>query len=165
MLSIEEIAAGHKPLYIFDLDGTLSLPDHRVHLLNEIKGDEKWRRFYAECGKDEPNVPVLMTLQSLYDSYDCDIWIWTGRSDEVRGITEDWLVDHAPFSRRELLHCLTMRPQHDHRPDHELKLEWLNAMLPADRHRLTAVFEDRARVVEMWRDARVACFQVAAGEF
>lgn len=165
MLSIEEFnLSGRKPLFIFGLDGTLSLADHRSHILQNGRGDAKWRAFYAACGKDEPNVPVLLTLQSLSDAY-CDIWIWTGRSDEVRGITEQWLLDHSVFNRRQLAEVLTMRPQHDHRPDVDLKREWLQAMLPEDRERLVCVFEDRARVVSMWREAGVACYQVAPGEF
>ena len=34
-----------------------------------------------------------------------------------------------------------------------------------DGERLIAVFEDRDRVVAMWRDAGVPCFQVAPGDF
>jgi hypothetical protein len=34
-----------------------------------------------------------------------------------------------------------------------------------DRMRLMCVFDDRDKVVKMWRDEGVACFQVAPGEF
>jgi len=38
-------------------------------------------------------------------------------------------------------------------------------MLTEDKSRLVAVFDDRDRVVKMWRDVGVTCFQVADGEF
>jgi hypothetical protein len=38
-------------------------------------------------------------------------------------------------------------------------------MLVDDRQRLVAAFDDRDRVVQMWRAAGVTCFQVAPGEF
>lgn len=50
-------------------------------------------------------------------------------------------------------------------PDEKLKRLWLNEMSQADRSRLTAVFDDRDKVVAMWREAGVPCFQVAPGEF
>jgi hypothetical protein len=50
-------------------------------------------------------------------------------------------------------------------PDDVLKRQWFDAMLRDDRERLVATFDDRDRVVKMWRDAGVTCFQVAPGEF
>lgn len=35
-----------KPLYIFDLDGTLALNEHRRHML-ESDDREKWRRIFS----------------------------------------------------------------------------------------------------------------------
>lgn len=61
--------------------------------------------------------------------------------------------------------ALLMRKAGDHQPDTKLKYGWLANLEPPERDRLTAVFEDRASVVQMWRDAGVPCFQVAAGNF
>ena len=58
-----------------------------------------------------------------------------------------------------------MRRAGDYMPDDELKMHWLTEMSRADRSRLVAVFDDRAKVVRMWRSLGVACFQVAPGEF
>ena len=38
-------------------------------------------------------------------------------------------------------------------------------LITTDKERLVAVFEDRDRMVKMWRAAGVPCFQVADGEF
>ena len=159
-----------KPLYIFDLDGTLALIEHRRHIIEDPSRDNsKWRRFYAACDKDEPNEPVLRVMESLRRF--ADVWIFSGRSDEVRTKTVDWLVKHTSFTSGDFdstfgdRDVLTMRQEGDYTADDVLKRQWLDNMLVDDRQRLVAVFDDRERVVRMWRGSGVACFQVAAGEF
>ena len=85
------------------------------------------------------------------------------RGIEVQIKTVRWLTEYTTFTDAELLFggILIMRPAADHRPDHELKYEWLNRMLIDDRERLVAVFDDRDTVVGMWRAAGISCFQVA----
>lgn len=154
-----------KPLYIFDLDGTLANCEHRQCFLLNEDDPERWRKFYAACDLDLPNTPVISTMKRLRDA-GADIWVFSGRSDEVRDKTIDWLAQHTPFWRYELNEgALTMRPAGDFTPDHELKAQWLERMLVDDRERLVAVFDDRKSVVDMWRSKGVACFQVAPGEF
>ncbi len=58
-----------------------------------------------------------------------------------------------------------MRKAGDYRDDVVVKREWLSEIEPPEFSRLTAVFDDRDRVVQMWRDAGVPCFQVADGDF
>lgn len=160
-----------KPLYIFDLDGTLANIDHRQHF---VVGDAKdWRAFFAACVHDVPNLPVIRTLQALR-SAGAECWIWSGRSDEVRPATVEWLCKHGcfgwptgflpawPFGAPERFR---MRAAGDFRPDEELKLGWLGDLDPPERNRLTAVFDDRDKVVAMWRSFGVPCFQVAPGAF
>jgi phosphoserine phosphatase len=36
-----------KPLYIFDLDGTLALTEHRQHILDNKDDPQRWQRFFA----------------------------------------------------------------------------------------------------------------------
>ena len=156
-----------RPLYIFDLDGTLALIDHRIGILQQehATAQEKWAKFYDACDKDSPNAPVIETMELLRIA-GAEIWILSGRGADVKEKTIEWLVKHTTFTRIELLHgALTMRLEGDHRPDHELKLQWLDRMLVEDRERLVSVFDDRASVVSMWRVAGVTCFQVADGNF
>lgn len=152
-----------KPLYIFDLDGTIALIEHRRHILDwEMK--DKWRHFYAACDKDRPNEAVIRVLESL--RLFADVWIFSGRSGEVRDKTVAWLAKHTSFMTHELEGpMLTMREEGDYTADDVLKRQWLDGMLPCDRSRLVATFDDRNRVVQMWRDAGITCFQVAPGEF
>lgn len=190
-----------KPLYIFDLDGTLALIQHRRPLVELQKGSPvtvkgssatfvgkhaersddvwldhgpsvgiylwhksdvvfkpNWPAFFKACVRDEPNVPVINTMRALVNARN-DVWIWSGRSDEVRAETEDWLAKHV---HDEL--PLKMRKAGNYTPDDQLKDAWLKEMEPADRQRLV-VFDDRDRVVSMWRRNGVPCFQVAEGDF
>lgn len=158
-----------KPLYIFDLDGTLALIEHRRHML-EWETRDKWRHFYAACDKDQPNEPVIATMERLRHA-GADVWIFSGRSDEVRAKTVDWLCQNTTFMHSDFdsafgtQDVLTMRAEGDYTADDVLKKQWLDAMLVDDRQRLVAVFDDRDRVVKMWRANGVPCFQVADGEF
>lgn len=145
-----------RPLYIFDLDGTLALTDHRQHLVRGV--DTNWREFFAACVDDQPNWPVIATLRRLQIS-GAECWVWSGRSDEVRAQTHDWLNKFG-------VSCVPkMRLEGDHTPDEKLKHGWLLSLSIDDSNRLVTVFDDRDKVVAMWREAGVACFQVARGEF
>jgi FMN phosphatase YigB (HAD superfamily) len=146
-----------KPLYIFDLDGTLADISHRRHLVEAPA--KRWRDFYAACTGDVPNEPVVRTAQGLTIA-GAEVWVWSGRSDEVQLETEEWLRRHVCTHS-----LLRMRQAKDHQPDVKLKRSWLQSMDPVDRARLVAVFDDRDGVVRMWRAEGVACFQVAPGNF
>jgi len=160
-----------RPLYIFDLDGTLALTEHRQHLVRCDKPD--WPAFFAACVNDEPNLPVIRTLQALRAA-GAEIWIWSGRSDEVKAQTVEWLCKHGcfyscttylPLSFFVAPERFRMRKAGDHRDDVAVKSEWLAEIEPPEYARLTAVFDDRDKVVAMWRAAGVPCFQVAPGAF
>ena len=150
-------------VFIFDLDGTLADGEHRVHHIQGMKKD--WRAYFAACSKDEPIMPVIRTFKALRKA-GADCWIWTGRSDEVRDDTMEWLDRYGLrpgwFSAPE---ALLMRPEYDRTDDAQLKYGWLANLEPPERNRVTGVFEDRDRVVAMWRAAGVQCFQVAPGAF
>ena len=151
-----------RPLYIFDLDGTLADIRHRVHFVRERKPRD-WKAFFAACGEDAPNQPVIDTMARL--AMHADVWVWSGRSDEVREETVWWLLQHTHLTVGDVGGGLRMRREGDYTPDEELKAGWLADMNALDRARLVAVFDDRARVVRMWRANGVPCFQVAEGDF
>jgi len=108
---------------------------------------------------DQPIPPVIQTFRVLTQYAEC--WIWTGRSDEVRDETVAWLNRHLGA----WWDVLRMRAHGDHTPDTELKRAWLRALPSALRERIAGIFEDRTRVVQMWRDEGMTCFQVAPGDF
>lgn len=138
--------------YVFDLDGTLADCAHRIH---HITGPEKdWTAFFAACVDDKPIRHTLDLFIRLNRTDRCEIW--SGRSDEVATDTNRWLLRHAGYVPRHV----RMRKAGDHRPDDVIKREFL-----AEYGRPDIVFEDRARVVEMWRAEGIPCFQVDAGDF
>ncbi len=182
--------ANDRPLYIFDLDGTLALIEHRRHLVEApmvetynldhpgIKFDQAtgramikdpkfkpdWKAFYEACHLDQPNMPVIRTFNQLY-TIGAELLIWSGREDSVRTKTVLWLSRHTGIHVHMIEQMLKMRPAGDYTPDEQLKRKWLNTMQPSQRARLTACFDDRQKVVDMYRGEAVAVFQVAPGDF
>lgn len=142
------------PIAVFDLDGTLADPAHRLPLVDAARGRKDWPAFYAACVDDAPIAPIVAIARALRAAGHAP-WIATGRSDEVRAQTLDWLARHnVPCER------LVMRAAGDFTPDHLLKQRWLrDGTLP--RARIAMAFEDRARVVRMWRAHGIACLQVS----
>ncbi len=144
---------------VFDLDGTLSLNEHRNHFVRRKTPD--WDSYLAACGEDGVNAPIA----TLYDTLmieECDgerahrVEIWTGRSASTDGITEEWFERHSLPEPDRML----MRPVGDYRPDTELKAAWM-----AERGKPDLVFDDRSSVVKMFREAGVTVAQVAKGDF
>lgn len=140
-------------LVVFDLDGTLADVEHRRH--HVTGGNRRWDLFYAASGEDPPVEAVHLAFRA-HEAAGHRIEVWSGRSDEVRGITEDWLARHGLAPAR-----LLMRPARDSTPDDVLKEAWLDAADPAP----SLVYDDRDKVVAMWRRRGVPCFQVAPGDF
>ena len=153
-----------KPLYIFDLDGTVALIDHRRPVLNDKSDPDRWDKFHRLCVDDVPNAPVIATLERLLWN-GADVWFFSGRSEDVRAETEAWIKANIVFPGWHLKTALVMRASGDYTMDDELKELWFDRMLDEDKQRLVAVFDDRDRVVNMWRRRGVACFQVAPGAF
>lgn len=136
--------------YVFDLDGTLADCSHRLHHLER----KDWRAFFAACG-DDKLIDVTATVARTLALGGHRVEIWSGRSDEVRAETEAWLTRHDLFPD-----ALLMRSAGDLRPDDEVKREFLRGGGVPD-----VIFDDRKRVVDMWRAEGIACFQVASGDF
>lgn len=154
-----------RPLYIFDLDGTLALIEHRRHHVQCPREQQNWPAFNAACVDDLPHLPILRIMDSLLRD-GAEVWIFSGRSDTVRTQTIQWLIVNSECALTKIDHdAIQMRPAGDTTPDDKLKLNWLNNMLDEDRERLVAVFEDRDRMVAMWRAQGLTCLQVAPGDF
>lgn len=164
-------------LFIFDLDGTLALNGHRLWM---IRGDNKrWDDFYENCDGDGANRQVIKTLRKLLQAPKTEVWIWSGRMDtgSVFRKTSRWLENHVgvPAGEGNGVHSLQtlmgtrllvrMRDKGDYTPDEVLKREWLNSLHAMDRDRIVAVFDDRDKVVKMWREEGLTCFQVEEGDF
>lgn len=138
---------------VFDLDGTLADIGHRTHHVRGAKPN--WPAFFAACPLDRPNAPVIASLQA-HRQAGHHVEIWSARSEVVRLETEIWLeANGIPAS---LLRY--MRADGDSTPDTVLKRHWLMQLHESERPSL--VYDDRQRVVDMWRAEGIACFQVVA---
>jgi len=145
-----------KPCYLFDIDGTLADCSHRLHHIQ--KSPKDWRAFFAACDDDAPIAPVISLLLALFDADHTIVYV-SGRSDECRALTHDWMMRHSLPDAP-----LYMRKEGDYRNDDIVKGELLDQIL-ADGFNPVMAFDDRDRVVKMWRDRGIHCAQVASGDF
>jgi hypothetical protein len=147
-------------IVIADLDGTIALIEHRRHWLDsdqhpDLTSDERWRSFFAGCVDDEPNNPVINTLQALRD-VGYEIHIFSGRSDEVHRETVKWLENFdIPYQH------LRMRHAGDFTPDEELKRQWITEY---DLAQIMCVFDDRPKVIRMWKELGLFVFNCGDGD-
>lgn len=131
-----------------------------------IKWQPDWQAFYEACDKDEPILQVHAILRSLWAIHDYNlIEIWSGRCESVREKTEKWLIKYGILKGR-----LKMRPVGDSTPDDELKERWLDeyindldekcplGTLHRHDHGIDFVFDDRPKVIRMWRRRGIFVF-------
>lgn len=148
------------PTVIFDLDGTLALIDKRRKLSTKENGKLNWEKFFdpKNISLDEPNVPVIKAFQAM-KAIGYRVGIFSGRDSISKKETEFWLAEHNIIPD-----FLRMRPQKSFTKDDVLKKKWLDEEL-AIGHKILCTFDDRDKVVKMWRDNGITCFQVAEGSF
>lgn len=146
-------------MIVFDLDGTLALDEHRSHHLKKEPKD--WDTYFSLCTKDSVNIPVRALLFLISNNTNEQIVIWSGRSDAVKEQTIQWLTDNGIWPA---IAELRMRPAGERLDDTEMKKQWLHEA-QKEGHTIEMVFEDRQRVVDMWRTEGLVCLQVAPGAF
>ena len=135
------------PAILVDLDGTVAIMGKRspydaslVHL-------------------DTPNAPVIEAIRAMRAAGHTIVFC-SGRTDDYRSLTEDWLAEHVgvPYA------ALHMRKAGDTRRDAVVKREIFENEV-RQSWRVVAVFDDRNQVVRMWRELGLTVFQVAEGNF
>jgi predicted secreted acid phosphatase len=142
--------------YIFDIDGTIADLTHRLPHIQSTPKD--WRSFFAACPDDTPIPHIIELAQDLASAGGTIVYV-SGRSDECRAATEDWLKRHGLPAGK-----VYMRSEGDHRGDDRVKAELLAELL-SHGYRPVMAFDDRNRVVQTWRTNGVPCAQVADGDF
>ena len=148
---------------IFDLDGTLALIDDRRTLSTKDNGKIDWDIFFDpnNINLDKPNQPVIKVAQMFKDS-GFRIVILSGRLKTTKDVTKKWLENfNVQFD------VLKMRPdnkQFKFMSDDDLKQGWLDTLF-TNKEDVFAVFDDRNKVVDMWRSNGLNVFQVAEGDF
>ena len=141
---------------VFDIDGTLANIDHRRHHV-AVK-PKNWPAFQAAAHLDTTHEAVAILARSLA-TLAHRIILCSGRGEQERPVTEVWLKKHQISYQR-----LYMRTEKDYRADDVIKQELL-AQMRADGYDPWLAFDDRDRVVAMWRRNGIVCAQVAEGNF
>jgi hypothetical protein len=130
-------------LVVFDIDGTLANIEHR---LDYVRSKPKnWKAFDAGIPNDKVNLPVAEVFTSML--FHPDIVLASGRNERSRKATEDWLWDNKLRGYQKLY----MRKADDFRSDDIVKQEILDQIIADYGRKPDMVFDDRKRVVDMWR--------------
>lgn len=134
---------------VFDMDGTLSNLDHRLHYIQSAHPN--WDMFFSECDKDLPVRPVVAVAKAMLQ-VGYKLIVVSARSQVVYDKTRKWL-DSIGLQAAELI---LVRPEKDHSPDQILKQKWLDSV---DKRQILFTVDDRQRVVDTWRANGLTCFQ------
>jgi hydroxymethylpyrimidine pyrophosphatase-like HAD family hydrolase len=145
-------------LICFDIDGTLANIEHR---LDYVRSKPKnWKAFDAGIPNDKVNEPVASVMRSLRYSSGNDIVLASGRNERSRQATEDWLRVNNLYMYDKLY----MRKADDFRSDDTVKQEMLYEIIADYGRKPDMVFDDRPRVVRMWRNNGIFVFNVYQGD-
>ena len=143
-------------LVCFDIDGTLADVTHRVHYWRQTP--KNWKMFKSEMVNDPPIEPMCKLARVMANS-DQDVIVCCGRSEDTRAMTVAWLQKHGIKFEK-----LYMRAENDYRSDDIIKKELLDKIVDDWGKKPDIVFDDRPRVVKMWRDNGVFVADVYQGE-
>lgn len=146
--------------FIVDIDGTVAkmIPNGRSPY------------DHTRVLEDLPHQDVINLISDLREM-DYKIIFVSGRTDDCKYTTLEWLRIHAPQlyvmgfdSDADYVSPLFMRKTGDNRQDTIIKYEIFDEHI-RNRYNVIGVFDDRASVVKAWREIGLRCYQVALGEF
>lgn len=138
---------------ICDLDGTLA-----------IDQDRGWFEYNKVI--DDPVDPRLLRIIKNYLKQGIRVFFLTGREDRenCRDLTSQWLKKHLGEFEYMFDYNLIMREKGDRRGDQITKKELYENYIK-DSYNVLCVFDDRQKVVDMWREQGLLCCQVAKGDY
>lgn len=137
---------------IVDIDGTVTDMDRSNPL---ARGPYDWDR----VGEDTPFWDVIHLVRML-DAVGYAVIFVSGREDVCREATQQWLETFVQVEH----HGLYMRPARDNRSDEIVKEEIYFRDIES-RYDVQYIFDDRNRVVAMWRRLGLRVLQVADGDW
>lgn len=144
------------PCVVFDVDGTLADATHRLHFL--AHSPKKWDEFFS-CMDVDPVIEPVAAIARAFRGRTHLVCV-SARPQRTASSTKAWMKKHD----LNYWHAYYFREDGDRRDDQLVKKDILDRML-LDGWRPFLVFDDRQRVVDMWRANGIVCAQVAPGDF
>ncbi len=135
------------PAIIVDIDGTMAK-------MNGKRGPYDTHLYHVD--DVEPNLRDIVDRLSRTGLY---VLVTSGRSEDFRDATEQWLEQHD-VEYDELI----MRKSGDTRNDSIVKHDLYHKYIAPNYHVLMA-YDDRDRVVQMWREIGITTAQMDYGNF
>jgi tRNA uridine 5-carbamoylmethylation protein Kti12 len=149
-----------KNIVICDIDGTIANIDHRLHYVSGEKKD--WKSFFEHASEDAYREDVIdMVLEEKVkhstDTTTARLFFVSGRPETYRKETEQWISNSHKFGEWFLF----MRGANDSRPDTEVKREIYGKYF--SKTSVVKVFDDRPRVIRMWKKLGLDVVDVGKG--
>lgn len=131
---------------------------HFLARKDQLKFKPDYDAFNYTLDLDKPNDDVAR-MAKIIKNAGYHIFVLSGRSSKYLTQTSLWLCRWGiPFD------LLRMREEGNEESDVTLKKRFLED-IRKNGHEVVGVFDDRDKVVEMWREEGLTCFQVAKGEY
>lgn len=138
-----------KKAILVDIDGTVAIHEG-------VRGPYDTSKYHL----DKPNLPVIKLVQEHAYNMDYDIIFCSGRHEDFRSVTEEWLYEHVKVP----IAGLYMRQNHGTNDAIE-KLDLFDEHIRNGPWCVRFSLDDRDRVVAAWRSIGLTCLQVAPGDF
>lgn len=145
-----------KQTIIFDVDGTIADVEHRRHFVN---GNNDWDSFRKETVNDTP-VQWVCDIAKRFIAQGDEVAFFSARNESEREVTERQIREWIGDGHKGVF----LRPNDDFTPDDEFKSKLADKFIEMGG-KIDLIFDDRQKVVDMWRAKGFTVVQVAEGDF
>lgn len=142
----------HQRWILCDIDGTIANDDHRVHLIRN-RVDPLWHLYHEASIHDPPFQEVVDLINYLGREH--SIAFLTGRPEQYREITQDWLNSQMEFLSPYELY---MRPTGSQDRAHNIKRQIIEKYFQP-LHKIWLALDDHKPIVDMYRSLGILCLQ------
>ena len=141
---------------IFDVDGTIADCEHRRHF---VENNNDWKSFKEQTVNDTP-VQWVCDIAKRFIAQGDDVAFFSARNETEREITEQQISEWIGDGHKGLF----LRENDSYDPDEVFKAN-LADKFEEIGGKIDLVFDDRNKVVDMWRARGPTVGQVADGDF
>lgn len=141
-------------IYIFDVEGTLSVSKWREHLIPD------WDAFHDKFPMDKVYDPMARLMIDLSKIKSAQVYVLTGMMEKHRAMLNVWLDNHVtdlPPSK------IIMRANDDLRKSFEYKVDFIQKFFLEHwryEKEQILVFDDRDDIIFALREAGIPCVHV-----